>query len=273
MNGQEIHLPFDEDRPTWVANEQFRRWLRHANQWAERRMLAGPDDSEVAGLRRDYDYAPEKGVAIADSRLAWEEFYANLLRQNRTAPGEVRAAVQARELIHEHRDLFFDLLGGYGLSVERAFGADPDRFGSGRAALTRFFDQIPSMRVAVDLKTHIFRDPNRAWKINDVRDIDALGVAVPYCRVVVADSDMADRLRRSKVEDRHDVHVFHKLNQLAGALAPLVVEAKRSGGELPDWDEVGPGAGFRMDMPGPAPVAPRQRAAEEHQTDRARAVG
>jgi acyl-homoserine lactone acylase PvdQ len=47
---------------------------------------------------------------------------------------------------------------------------------------------MPSTRTAIELKTLYHRNPNRRWLVNDINDLDALAVAVPYCDIVFADA-------------------------------------------------------------------------------------
>ena len=57
--------------------------------------------------------------------------------------------------------------------------------------MVAFADAIPSLRIAVDLKVELFRNPAKPWSMNAIHDIDALSMAVPYCHVVVPDREMA----------------------------------------------------------------------------------
>lgn len=49
---------------------------------------------------------------------------------------------------------------------------------------------MPSVRVAVSLKTHYHKNRQHNWTTNDMYDIDALAVAMPYCDAVFADKAM-----------------------------------------------------------------------------------
>ena len=60
-----------------------------------------------------------------------------------------------------------------------------------------FSDGLPSVRVAVSLKTHYHKDRQHKWTTNDIHDIDALAVAVSYCDAVFADKAMRSGLRSS----------------------------------------------------------------------------
>jgi hypothetical protein len=93
-------------------------------------------------------------------------------------------------LLHEYLDPFTELLAEYRLSVSRVLGLDPDKPKVGRKAMLRFSDAVPTLRIAVDTKFGLFRDESRSWSLNHMYDVDAVAVAAPYCRVVVADKDL-----------------------------------------------------------------------------------
>ncbi|MCA0144925.1 hypothetical protein [Blastococcus sp. LR1] len=222
---------------------------RKCAQLGETMLIAGPTDDEVAMLRKN-GYMPEVTEAMAASRLAWEELYVSLLRdQKRISVTEMRVQVMARELFHEHLDLFNELLAEYRLDLERALGIDLQHPGSGRPKMMALSDRIPSMRLAAEMKVALFRNAQRTWKLNDVYDIDALSLAIPYCHVVVTDADAADRVRRTKGDQRHDTPVLSTFDPLLERLPDLVAAARALGGDPTGWDVSGPGEGFVTTLP------------------------
>jgi hypothetical protein len=46
---------------------------------------------------------------------------------------------------------------------------------------------MPSRRVASMIQFHYLQDVQRDWTINDLRDIHAVSMAIPYCDIVVTD--------------------------------------------------------------------------------------
>lgn len=222
--------------------------LRHAMQWAEIQFLAGPRDDEIEQLRQ-LGYRPEATERISASRLAWERLYTDFLSNNPVNTAELRVHLQARELVHEHLDLFNDVMNEYRIDVRRELGIDPDRPGSGREGLGSFVDRIPSIRVAVDLKTELVRNSQQSWSDNAVRDIDAMGVAVPYCDVVLPDKQVADWLVRSGAQTRFNTQVIRRLHDLPSVLESLTEHAKTIQGDITGWEWAGPGEGFSLDSP------------------------
>lgn len=221
---------------------------RKCAQLGETLLIAGPADDEVARLRQN-GYRPETAEAMAASRLAWEEVYIGMLRDDAISARELRVRVMARELCHEHLDLFNEVLAEYHLPLERALGIDYDRPGSGRAKMMEFSDRIPTIRLAADMKTALFRNAKRVWTLNDLYDIDALSLAIPYCHVVVADKDAADRAHRTKGDERHGTAVLSTFGPLMERLPDLVADAKTLGGDPTGWDVSGPGEGFVTTLP------------------------
>jgi len=58
--------------------------------------------------------------------------------------------------------------------------------------LTDFLEDLPTQRVATSLKYNYAKKASTTWKVNHLRDIEALSVAVPYTDAVVTDADVWD---------------------------------------------------------------------------------
>lgn len=139
----------------------------------------------------------------------------------------------------------------YALPIRQLSGSfsedDPERR---REFISRLFDRLPSVRLAVDLKLAVHRNNQRGWEQNDVYDTDAMSIAVPYCAVVVADKAVADALHRVKAGEHHGTLITGKLEELAQVLPEMVRHAET----LPDpsgWEAFAPGVGF-------SPVTPEE---------------
>lgn len=221
---------------------------RKLGQLAETMVIAGPADDEVATLRTN-GYRPETAEAMATSRLEWEKLYVGMLRDDPISAQELRVRVMARELLHEHFDLLGEVMAEYRMSLERALRINVERPGSGRPKMMEFSDRIPTMRLAADMKTALFRNAERVWQLNDLYDIDALSLAIPYCHVVLTDKDAADRVRRTKADERHGTHVLANFDALLERLPDLKAQAKTPGGDPTGWDVSGPGEGFVSTLP------------------------
>ena len=91
--------------------------------------------------------------------------------------------------------------------MDQFFAANPDD-------LRSFYSAMPSLDIAVTLKTSLHRDPNHKWANNDIYDIRALALTIPYCDVVVTDRSMWSHVTRHKLPERYDTVVISQLAEL-----------------------------------------------------------
>lgn len=236
---------------------ELRDLLREANQYAEFQLLAGPRDEQIEDLRR-LGYRPEAAREVNRSRLEWEKTYAATLTNDPISRHELRVRVQAREILHEHDDLLRELLDEYRIDLHREIGLNTARPRSGRPRMTAFADRMPSVRIAVDLKAELFSNRTKTWTENALYDIDALGIAVPYCHVVVPDREMANLLSRSKAGLRSGTRIVTRLRDLPGELADLQAQVRTADGAPWDTDWIGPHEDFCTGMEDLRALAPRR---------------
>ncbi|MBK3556084.1 hypothetical protein JHN55_05935 [Streptomyces sp. MBT56] len=236
---------------------ELRDLLRKANQYAEFQLLAGPRDEEIEDLRR-LGYRPEAVREVTRSRLELEETYAGMLADDPVSRHELRVRIQAREILHEHHDLLQELLAEYRIDLHREIGLDPNRPRSGRPRMTAFVDRMPSVRIAVDLKAALFSNQTKTWTVNALFDVDALGIAVPYCHVVVPDREMANLLSRSHAGPRSGTRIVTRLRDLPGELAELQGRVSPADGGSEDADWVAPDEDFCTEIEDLHALAPRR---------------
>lgn len=217
--------------------------LRRENQRLQLSFLSGPEADKIQLLREQYGYRPESTEETGASRVAWEHAFAeSVTAQVPKTREEKRLWVQVGYVTHELPELLGSVLPELGLGFDDLMGGR-DTVDERRAFLVGFFDSMPSVQVAVDLKTALHFDNERPVKVNDLRDIDSMEFAIPYCHVVVADAATVDAARRMHVGDRYGTVVTGQLADVVAELPRL--EALAAG--LPDpsgWDLVGPGSGF-----------------------------
>jgi hypothetical protein len=85
--------------------------------------------------------------------------------------------------------------------------------------ITDFIKHLPTQRVATELKIHYARNPQVNWKINHLRDIAALSVAIPYTDVVVTDRDVRSAATHSTQLDKEfNTTILSKLTELGDYL-------------------------------------------------------
>ncbi|RHW23714.1 hypothetical protein D0Z08_28310 [Nocardioides immobilis] len=172
-----------------LGDEVYEAKMAEANLMMERSLLRGPSDEEIPALRAN-GYPPEKSEATHRSRVDFELDLAKKLDADDIwRRGRLRDVVAARELTHEWLDHITTEATARGISLDEVV--------SDRHTMRRFSDGMPSTRVAVSVKTRYHRDPNHEWTPNDINDIDAMSVAVPYCDAVFTDKAIRNALASS----------------------------------------------------------------------------
>lgn len=162
-----------------------------AGELAEYLALRGPSDEDQASLStRGYDVGPALALAIEQERLDREVRLAEDLRKDPSFLARLDDVVWARELYWELGPRLPELMGRAGMT-ERAF------FRYDKEWITAFLQQLPSLAVQQQIRRQLFAKHSRPWKINDIRDLDALSVAVPYCDIVATDKEAAAALEAS----------------------------------------------------------------------------
>ena len=85
-----------------------------------------------------------------------------------------------------------------------------------REELTDFLEHLPTQRVATSLKYNYVKQASTTWRINHLRDIEALSVAIPYADAVVTDADVWDvATHRAHLDDEFGTPIFKSLTELA----------------------------------------------------------
>ena len=177
-----------------LGNEFFDRMMAGFNREAERMLLTGPDEQDKAELRK-HGYAPERPYQHQENRAQQERGQAAILDANPEYRGEkLRDLMNVRETLIEFNEILANGIHARDTTLEELFGTGED---VGKA---RDFNDAMT-RVAVSLKAHYHRDGRHPWTSNDIHDIDALAVAVPYCDAVFADKAAWNALKTSRELD------------------------------------------------------------------------
>jgi hypothetical protein len=167
------------------------------NRWAERELLAGPDDEEDPDLLA-LGYDPQKWRDMLEKRAEQERYLvAELDSDPKLRQGRLRDVVNARELVTELGDMLKRITDAMKTSIVELLDSD-------RAKLRDFTDRMPSTRTAVSLKAAYHKDNRHNWTTNDIHDIDALSIAVPYC-----DAVFTDKAARNQVVSSPELQVFN----------------------------------------------------------------
>jgi hypothetical protein len=99
---------------------------------------------------------------------------------------------------------------------ELGVSLDDDFFVADRMA--SFIKQMPSRSVEMFLRTKRQGNPQEAWEGNDLNDVTALAVAVPYCDVVVTERSWSAMLNVAKVPQQFGTLVTRRLEDVIDLL-------------------------------------------------------
>jgi hypothetical protein len=196
-----------------LGPEAADRLISAFDLFTERTMLTGPTDKDLPRLQA-LGYDPAAIAQAAQDRADNEAAFSAILSdQVRRHPTDLLDRVLAREL--NDPDIvraWKTLTDAYGM---RAFDALPEHDPATARTLTR---SMPGADVAAILKTTRHRDATRRWTSNDIFDIDALTVAVPYCDIVGTDNAQAHALTATGLATRMSTTIMRSITELPGYL-------------------------------------------------------
>ncbi|MEV6059916.1 hypothetical protein AB0L62_07915 [Nocardia asteroides] len=168
---------------------EFQDQIDEFTRKLEQRLLAGPADEDLPALQQlGYTHQGWRGVSerrAEQEREQVERFDA----EPKWRKERLRDAIAVRELTIEWMEAITAALMARGTSIGQVIG-DQQR-------IRRFTEGMPSICVAVSLKARYHSNPQHRWTVNDIHDIDAMAVAVPYCDAVFTDSAVKSSLDRS----------------------------------------------------------------------------
>ena len=199
----------EQTRQTYAhGSEAFDNVLLSAQLELNRKVIEGPNPAEEPEFRLD-GWSPEETVQVYE-RQASEEI-AQVRRFDddpKWRRGRIRDVIAARQLAFDVGDILARCLASRGPGAEdQFFGTKPDE-------LRPIVNAMPSFDVSVILKSSLHRDPNHKWTNNDIFDIRALSLTIPYCDVVVVDTAMCSHVTRHKLPERYDTVVISQLAEL-----------------------------------------------------------
>lgn len=216
-----FHIRGNVDAMARLTNEQLAQlaaFENKANALAEWMMIGGPS-SEVR--RAIPGYEPYAARQVADQELGRIRRMVNNLRGDPSLYRRLDDVLAAQEYVGELPELLTQAL-------ERA-GIRQNEWLTTRDDLTAFLLALPSRRVSVAIKGRYLQDLNHNWTVNDLRDIMALSIAVPYCDVVVTDRQVCDAVTRAGLDTTFGTTVLRSLDTLATHLAQTVGRGPHDG--------------------------------------------
>lgn len=191
---------------------EFAHRFMELERTAERMLLAGPSDEEIPSLRKG-GYAPERPRQRIVDNLKIEQTFADDQLDEHWRRGRLRDVLTGRELFLELNDMLRAELEVRQLGLKNV--------GGNLADARRLVLSMPSRAVTVELKTRYHRDANKRWTTNDLHDIHAMAVAVPYCDIVFTDAAARSGLLAAKLPQRMNTVLPRTPDELVGLLNAL----------------------------------------------------
>ena len=109
-----------------------------------------------------------------------------------------------------------------GLPADVIYGDD-----ASAESLTAFLEAMPSQDVDSRLRMLRHENPEHPWTRTDLDDLAALGVALPYCHVVVTERSWAHLIRRAGLDTKYEVLVLTRLQDLILELLKKIIASRR----------------------------------------------
>lgn len=183
------------------ARAQF-EWA--ANEALELLMLSGPPDHvPIPGWDENKGYRE-----FGERQLAHEQALRQALVQNGPAtPKKVHDFVAATELL-DIREPLNEALQHAGITNTESPDLDTAE------GLTALLHALPSRDVIFDLRRLRHADGQARWEANDLNDLGALSVALPYCDIVVTEKQWRHLACQAGIPDRYNTVVLDNLGSL-----------------------------------------------------------
>ncbi|MDV7991584.1 hypothetical protein [Rhodococcus sp. IEGM 1374] len=97
-------------------------------------------------------------------------------------------------------------------------GVDVEDLLRSRETILNLLENLPSRWVESELRRVRLRNPQQRWVKNDLNDVLALSIAVPYCDIVVTEKQWANHLNQLGIAERYGTVVLHDLADLTDAI-------------------------------------------------------
>jgi hypothetical protein len=174
---------------------------------AEFEMLRGSHESQLQELRDKYGYAPEAAEEVARKRAAQEEELAQQMIADPSIKRKLDNIVTARYLYWELIDPLLPALAKVGMTIH-------DFLDIGGEGITQFVHDIPTADILVAFTKANLKNLNRTWKKNDIHDMDALAVSIPYCDVVVTEKHAHAQMVNAGMEQKYGTKLLRNIEDL-----------------------------------------------------------
>lgn len=110
------------------------------------------------------------------------------------------------------------------LAIAERLAVDLERLFDGSPTLiTHFLEAMPSRWVEKELRRIRQSNPQKRWEGNDLNDVTALSITVPYCDVVITERSWTAMINNQKINRRFNTQVLHDLRELPDLLQAKIV--------------------------------------------------
>lgn len=172
-----------------------------------RKAIVGPSPDEDSEYR-EQGYSPRNILEPYEREAENEvEFVHRLNDDPKWRRGRLRDAVSAREVLIQINSILKRGCDARGIgSLQSLFPPVTDT--------RRVFDAMPSFDASVTLKTSLHKNSRHSWTSNDVHDLHALALTLPYCDIVITDRAMASQAVQTRLASRFNTIVLSHLSDL-----------------------------------------------------------
>jgi hypothetical protein len=156
-------------------------------------------------------YNPNSARDVAHKQLATLKEYIAAMRDDSDFSKRPVDAIYAWQLSVEILDQYTRAL----MKAGYIGAASPFR---SKEEMTDFVDHLPSRRVAARMYVQYVKNHSVNWKINDLRDVAALSLAIPYCDMVVTDRKAWNAANEAKLGEEFGTTICATLKDLVANL-------------------------------------------------------
>jgi arsenate reductase-like glutaredoxin family protein len=196
-----------------MDSDEFDKFLASGERFVQSAILRGPKDRGEDAILRKNGYDPAKSRNVTRARAAQEQEFMEILNAGPKAgrSKQLRDHVSARELWIEYKDMLEEEFTIRQQKLDELF---PNSSSGSVKDARRFVDSMPGSAVSIAIKTHYHKNSSKTWKENDINDIDAMAVAIPYCDVVFTDLEIRNAVVLSKLPEQMNTAIPKSVEEM-----------------------------------------------------------
>jgi hypothetical protein len=166
---------------------------REANRFLDRMLLIGPTpEMEAAGIP---DFDPFSHLEVGERYAEAKEALRAVRVAERWNSGERSMRVARAQAITDHLPLVEQAMGRAGLLIDVLIDGGQEGMGA-------VVEAVPTILASSELERHRHVASQKPWERQDLNDIGALSVAIPYCDIVVTENLWTDAADRSSLAEK-----------------------------------------------------------------------